>query len=284
MTRSAQPTGAIAYGRARPAGKEPQLEAQRHEVEAWARRTKTTITQWYVDEAGRSRIEERSALMGALCSLAPTSRVLCIARPDVLDEGPWARAVVEHLAVHAGGSVTYATVGAPVDAGAALGPRDLSQVLDTHERMLLRFQVRRATEIKQPRDAIWGRVPWGYRLAADGMRLEPCPAEQAVVDVARHMRLRGLKLRQIAEELTNLGVVGRTGKPLGITRIYELLDEGEGSRLDVLAERAATDPDASPESSVRPTPRPDAPGDPARSARTAPVASGQRRARASRAR
>lgn len=166
-------------------------------MEAWARRTTTTITQWYVDDEGRRRIEERPALMDALCSLGPSSRVLCVARPDVLHDAAWVRTVVEHLALHAGGGVSYATVGAPVDPSAALGPRDLNQALDIHERMLLRFQVRGATEIKQPRDAIWGRVPWGYHLAADGMSIEPFPAEQAVEALVRHMRLRGLNCARL---------------------------------------------------------------------------------------
>jgi hypothetical protein len=48
------------------------------------------------------------------------------------------------------------------------------------------------------------------------------------------MRLSGLKLREIADELRKSGVVGRTGRPLGITRIFELLDQGRGSRPKAL--------------------------------------------------
>jgi hypothetical protein len=51
--------------------------------------------------------------------------------------------------------------------------------------------------------------------------------------------------------------VGRTGRPLGITRIYELLDEGQGSRVDRLAEGAAGADDSPPESVVRPSQRPE---------------------------
>ncbi len=74
----------------------------------------------------------------------------------------------------------------------------------------------------------------GYRFSPDGMQLEPFEPEQNVIAVVRHMRLRGMKLREIADELRRSGVVGRTGRPLGITRIFELLDEGHGSRPQVL--------------------------------------------------
>jgi hypothetical protein len=65
------------------------------------------------------------------------------------------------------------------------------------------------------------------------------------------MRLRGLKLREIVDELKKLGVVNRNGRPFGITRVYELLDEGDGSRREALADDAAIDSDAPPVSVVR---------------------------------
>jgi hypothetical protein len=37
------------------------------------------------------------------------------------------------------------------------------------------------------------------------------------------MRTSGYKLRQIVEALKELGVVGRTGKPIGTTRVFEII-------------------------------------------------------------
>ncbi|MGO9833563.1 MAG: hypothetical protein ACLP1X_05045 [Polyangiaceae bacterium] len=98
-------------------------------------------------------------------------------------------------------------------------------------------------EPKQPPGPVWGRSPWGYRLSSDGMRLEPYEPEQAALFVVRDLRVRGFKLREIAEELKKLGIVGRTGKPLGLTSIYYLLDEGEGSKRVVRQESRASDDD-----------------------------------------
>jgi hypothetical protein len=81
--------------------------------------------------------------------------------------------------------------------------------------------------------------------------LVPYEPEQAARFVARDLRLSGLKLREVAEQLKKMGIVGRTGRPLGITRIYELLDEGEGSQPRVLMRRSReVADDQPPESSV----------------------------------
>jgi hypothetical protein len=238
---------AIAYARRWRSHQAPSIATQRKEVEAWARVARVTIAQWFVDR-GTAALEDLPALSQALASLGPESRVLCVARPEVLHDLPRLRTVVEHVAISVGGRVTYAA--ATIDDPS--GDSELRQALDVHERFILRLQVARSSTLKQRRDTMWGRCPWGYRLSADGMHLEPNAAEQAVETVIKHMRLRGLKLRQIRDELVALGVVGRTGKPMGITRIYALLDQGQGSRPHVLA-RPAVDPDAPPQSVVRQT-------------------------------
>jgi hypothetical protein len=205
---------------------------------------------WFVEAPGTRRIEDRPELLRALCSLGRDGSILCVAQPQVLDDTTWGSAVVEHVAAHAGGRVEYAAW------GSRAGSPDLVPALDAHERLLLRFDVARAKELKQPRDAFWGRCPWGYRLSADGLHLEPNTSEQAVTTVIKHMRLRGLKLRQIRDELTLLGVVGRTGKPLGISRIHALLDENEGTGGGELDNSGAADADAPPASVARPSARP----------------------------
>lgn len=169
--------------------------------------------------------------MLALASLTATgAKVLCIAEPGALDRAGYARLVVEHLARHVGARVVYASAAARDEAC----PPEVESALGAHERMLLRLRTMTAAELKRPRGALWGRCPWGYRFSPDGMQLEPFEPEQNVIAVVRHMRLSGLKLREIADELRRSGVVGRTGRPLGITRIFELLDQGRGSRPKAL--------------------------------------------------
>jgi hypothetical protein len=71
-----------------------------------------------------------------------------------------------------------------------------------------------------------GQCGWGQRFAKDGVTLEVDEYEQNVTAVVRHMRASGYKLRQIVASLRDLGVVGRTGKPIGMTRIFEIIYGG----------------------------------------------------------
>jgi hypothetical protein len=68
-----------------------------------------------------------------------------------------------------------------------------------------------------------GQCAWGKRFGDDGVTLEVDEYEQNVTAVIRHMRASGYKLRQIVDSLRELGVVGRTGKPIGTTRVFEII-------------------------------------------------------------
>jgi len=232
MPRATQSSrGAIAYVR-RATNSSSSETAQRRAIRQWAKKEKTGVLGWHVDGGEHSKIEERPAIMLALASLTATgAKVLCVAEPSVLDRAGYARLVVEHLARHVGARVVYASANGSRD---DVVPPEVESALGAHERMLLRLRTMTAAELKRPRGALWGRCPWGYRFSPDGMQLEPFEPEQNVIAVVRHMRLSGLKLREIADELRRSGVVGRTGRPLGITRIFELLDQGRGSRPKAL--------------------------------------------------
>jgi DNA invertase Pin-like site-specific DNA recombinase len=234
MPRVAQSSrGAIAYVRraSTSTSSGSSESAQRRAIRLWAKKEKTGVLGWHVDGGDQARIEERPAIMLALASLTATgAKVLCVSEPSVLDRAGYARLVVEHLARHVGARVVYATAAGREEAV----PPEVESALGAHERMLLRLRTMTAAELKRPRGALWGRCPWGYRFSPDGMQLEPFEPEQNVIAVVRHMRLSGLKLREIADELRRSGVVGRTGRPLGITRIFELLDQGRGSRPKAL--------------------------------------------------
>lgn len=68
-----------------------------------------------------------------------------------------------------------------------------------------------------------GQVPYGYQLAADGVRVEPNAAEQAVLAAVRELRTAGLSQRAIARELTARGFVSRAGEPFGQTQVARML-------------------------------------------------------------
>lgn len=68
-----------------------------------------------------------------------------------------------------------------------------------------------------------GDTPYGYRLAADGERLEPYPPEQKLVTTAKLLRKKGLSLRAVARELVAQGFRTRTGRPFAAVQVQRML-------------------------------------------------------------
>ncbi|MDB4945060.1 MAG: Resolvase [Labilithrix sp.] len=97
---------------------------------------------------------------------------------------------------------------------------DLSRAF---QRALLRKRTRAALAAKRARGERVGNLPYGYRLAADGLHLLMDEAEQAVIDRVRQLSREGLSQRAIVVELHANGVVGRKGTPLQQTQIARLL-------------------------------------------------------------
>jgi len=69
-----------------------------------------------------------------------------------------------------------------------------------------------------------GRVPYGYRLSADGRTLEPHAGEQEVIAAAREARTAGLSLRAVAAELARQGFRPRRGERFAATQVKRLVE------------------------------------------------------------
>jgi DNA invertase Pin-like site-specific DNA recombinase len=118
----------------------------------------------------------------------------------------WERAGISLHIVDLGGNATDTTSAAGrfmlvVLAGAA-----------EMERNLTRERTRSAMAVKRANGQRIGTVPYGCDLADDGTTLVPNESEQAVIADVKAMRARGMKLQQIAADLTAREVPTKTGK------------------------------------------------------------------------
>lgn len=82
------------------------------------------------------------------------------------------------------------------------------------ERNLTRERTRSALAIKRANGQRIGTVPYGYDLDDDGSTLHPNESEQAVISEIISMRSNGMKLKQIANELTQRMIPTKTRKSL----------------------------------------------------------------------
>ena len=103
-----------------------------------------------------------------------------------------------------------------------------------------RPQPSRQHAVRSPKSPVLysGQCAWGKRFAEDGITLEVDEYEQNVTAVVRHMRATGYKLRQIVDSLRELGVVGRTGKPIGTT--FTAREKSRAARRMATARTACT--------------------------------------------
>lgn len=218
--------------------REITLAEQRAAIEAWAAGRGIAVASWKADEgvSGVAPIAERPGLVaayGAVRELGAT--VLVAAKRDRFACDSFVAGLVEQAAL-ASGAALYTADGATSSADDAAGgagaagangsqswTRGAVDLFVAYQRAVNRARTREALAAKRTRGERVGGVPYGYRLAADGLHLEADPAEQAVLLRVRELAASGLSQREIVEDLAAHGVVGRTGSPLQKTQIARML-------------------------------------------------------------
>jgi site-specific DNA recombinase len=75
-----------------------------------------------------------------------------------------------------------------------------------------------------------GTPPFGFRLSADGVHIEPDEAEQAVVSLIMKLRGRCFSYQKIADELNDKGFRNRKGNKWRLEYVYYII-KAEKSRI-----------------------------------------------------
>src|SRR5262249_34779329 len=101
--------------------------------------------------------------------------------------------------------------------------RNIVNAFAEYERALIRARPRAAMAVKRAKGERAGTVPFGYRLAADGVHLEPHQVEQAAIAAVRRMRGGSLSIRAIAAHLNADGITARGARwhPTSVARLLE---------------------------------------------------------------
>ena len=109
--------------------------------------------------------------------------------------------------------VSLVSVAESLDTGSASGRLVLNimTAVSQWEREAIGERTRDALSHKKAKGERVGTIPLGYRLAPDGVHLDPEPNEQAMLDKIRRRRASGCSLRQIADEMNRQGLRTRCG-------------------------------------------------------------------------
>lgn len=89
--------------------------------------------------------------------------------------------------------------------------RGMVDVFAQYERALIRARTRAALAVKKSRGERIGGIPYGQKLAADGVHLESDAGELEKIRVARELRAEGLSLRAVGRRLAECGMLPRSG-------------------------------------------------------------------------
>ena len=220
------PLVAVAYLRVSTEDQNLGPEAQRAQIEAWAARAGAVVASWHEDHgiSGAKDVAERPGLADALAALrVHGAGVLAVAKRDRLARDVLIAGTVDHLVGRAGARVVSADGIGNGDSPADQFMRTILDGASAFERAQIRGRTKAALGVKRARGERVGCVPWGWRVADDGVRLVPHPGERATTARAKDLRASGLSLAKVAAQLAAEGHATRSGKPLARTEVHVLL-------------------------------------------------------------
>lgn len=253
--RRGDPRIAVGYIRVSTEDQNLGPEAQRAAIEAWARRHGAELVAICEDlgVSGATPLELRSGLAAAIEAVRSSGAgVLLAAKRDRFARDVVIAAMVERAAL-AAGAVTRTTDGSSDAEGPEGGMmRGIVDVFAQYEREVIRARTRAALGVKKARGERVGTIPFGYRLAEDGIHLEEDPIEQSTIALVLELREARHTFRAIVTELRERGVVARRGHPLGLSQVARILEARRGppsSRRARRRELMAPNPGDAPASS-----------------------------------
>ncbi len=201
-------------------------EAQREALRRWCATNGAELVATFEDlgVSGGLELDKRPGLLRALDALkANSATVLLVAKRDRLARDVLVAAMVNRLAEKAGAQILSADGTGNGDGPEALLMRNIVNAFAEYERALIRARTRAALAVKCGKGERTGAVPFGYRLAADGLHLEPLAAEQNIITAIRRLRSDGLSIRGIAHRLNLDGIAARGSRwhPTSVARVLE---------------------------------------------------------------
>ena len=203
MDTEQQPV-AVAYLRASTTEQHLSPDAQRAEIDAWAAREGVYVAAYALDAgvSGSTPVDAREGFLEALSALDEHgASMLAVARRDRLARSVVVAAVAGQLVADHGARIVAADGSGNGDGPEAELMRVILDGFAAYERARIISRTRAALAVKRARGECIGGVPYGSRLADDGVHLEPHPDEQRALQRLRELRADGLSLRAVAARL-----------------------------------------------------------------------------------
>ncbi len=194
------------------------LEAQEKAIKDYAKKHGHTISHIFRDEgiSGAAQLDERTGLMDALNNLQKGDILLVakrdrLARKGAVNEDDNMALIQMAVNKKKARIVSAAGEGTEGDQDDPMSymMRGMTDLFAGFERLLIKSRTKAALQAKKSRGERVGHIPFGYKLAEDGIHLEVDELEQGILIQMRDLRAEGLSIRDIAKELNNRGAFNR---------------------------------------------------------------------------
>lgn len=213
--RQGDTTKAVGYVRVSTEDQNLGPEAQRAALLRWCRGNGVELVAFHEDlgVSGGAALEKRPGLLAALDALGEHGAgVLLVAKRDRLARDVVLAAMVERLAERTGARVVSAAGEGNSDGPEGMLMRGIVDLFAQYERAIIRARTKAALGVKRSRGERIGNLPYGYRLAGDGVHLVAEEREQEALRAARVLRGEGLSLRAVGAALEKRGLLPRSGR------------------------------------------------------------------------
>jgi DNA invertase Pin-like site-specific DNA recombinase len=177
------------------------LAAQESKIRAWAELNDHSDVEIHIDAGlSGSRADNRPALQDAIAACRKGDVLVVYSLSRLARSTRDTIQIAEQL--HKTGA-DLVSLSEKIDTTTAAGKMvfRMLAVLSEFERDQVAERTSMAMAHKKANGERVGSVPYGFKLAADGVRLEPDASEQAAVTLAKQLRGDGQTLREIAQRL-----------------------------------------------------------------------------------
>ncbi len=188
------------------------LDAQESRIRAWCQAHEYELISFHSDAgASGGRADNRPGLQAALKTVCRARGALVVYSLSRLARSTMDAITIAERLDNCGADLV--SLSERIDTTSAAGRMifRMLAVLAEFERDQVSERTKAALSFKRDRGERIGGVPYGYRIAADGVALEPNPTEQPAVELIVSLRKRGQTLEQIRDALRERGIPNRRG-------------------------------------------------------------------------
>jgi len=202
------------------------LDSQRARIQAWCERSGYRLMLFEEEAVSGSRTDrpQLAAAIKAACS-GGTLVVVSLSRL-----GRSTRHVLELAERLKRAGAALVSLTEQIDTCGAAGTLffQMLAVMAEFERNLVAERTSAALQHKRSKGERAGQIPYGAKLARDGVRLLPHLTEQKAIRRAQRLRTRGLSLRGIAAKLGKEGHKPRGGNAWHPQTVSNILEASNG--------------------------------------------------------